>query len=105
MSESPYIEQRNGGYYVKGTRMPLDVIVYQYKDGASVETIRDRFPVLTLEEIHGALAFYLGHVAEVEASLEEYDKLAEEFRKTHPAPPGMKERLERVRQERLSQRR
>jgi uncharacterized protein (DUF433 family) len=102
---SEYVEQRNGGYYVKDARVSLDTIVYQYKDGASVETIRDRFPVLSLEQIHGALAFYLGHKAEVEASMEEYDRLAEEFRKAHPAPPGMKERLERVRQERLSQRR
>jgi uncharacterized protein (DUF433 family) len=102
---SEYVEQRNGGYYVQDTRVSLDTIVYQYKDGASVETIRDRFPVLSLEQIHGALAFYLGHVAEVEASMEEEEKLWEEFRKTHPAPPGMKERLERYRQERLSQRR
>jgi uncharacterized protein (DUF433 family) len=105
MSDSTYIEQRNGGFYVRNSRVPLDVIVYRYKDGASVEDIRDSFPVLTLEEIHGALAFYLGHVAEVEASLEEYERLAEEFRKAHPAPPELKERLERRWQERLSQRR
>jgi uncharacterized protein (DUF433 family) len=94
MSESPYIEQRNGGYRVRDTRVPLDVIVYRYKEGASVEDIRDSFPVLSLEEIHGALAFYLGHVAEVEASLDEDEKLWEEFRRTHPAPPGLKERLD-----------
>jgi uncharacterized protein (DUF433 family) len=105
MSESPYIEQRNGGFYVRNSRVPLDVIVYRYKDGASVEDIRDSFPVLTLEEIHGSLAFYLGHVAEVEASLEEEEKLWEEFRKAHPAPADLKERLDRARQERLSQRR
>jgi uncharacterized protein (DUF433 family) len=102
---SEYVEQRNGGYYVKDSRVSLDTIVYQYRDGASVETIRDRFPVLTLEQIHGALAFYLGHTAEVEASMAEDEKLWEEFRRAHPAPPGLKERLERVRQERLSQRR
>ena len=37
---SEYIEQRNGGFYVAGTRVSLDSIVYSFKSGDSPETIR-----------------------------------------------------------------
>ena len=90
MSESPYIVPRDGGYYIQDTRLPLDVIVYHDKDGASVETIGDRFPVLSLEQIHGALAFYLGISPRWKRQCVK-KKTPEEFSKTHPPPPGMKE--------------
>jgi len=54
-----YVEPRNGGYYLKGTRVPLDSIVYSVKDGESPETIRQNFPSLTLEQVYGAITFYL----------------------------------------------
>jgi len=38
-----YIEQRNGGYSVAGTRVSLDSIVYSYKGGDSPETIPRTF--------------------------------------------------------------
>lgn len=53
-----YIETRNGGYYIAGTRISLDSVVYAYRDGRSPEDILDSFPLLTLEQIYGAIAFY-----------------------------------------------
>ena len=35
-----YIEQRSGGFYVAGTRVSLDSIVYSFRAGDSPETIR-----------------------------------------------------------------
>ena len=35
----PYIEIRNGGYYVAGTRISLDSVVYLFRDGESPEGI------------------------------------------------------------------
>ena len=55
-----YIEQREGGYYVAGTRVSLDSIVYAFRGGESPETIQQNFPSLTLEQVYGAIAFYLG---------------------------------------------
>ena len=46
-----YVERRNGGYYVKGTRVSLDSIVYSFQDGESLESIRQNFPALTLEQV------------------------------------------------------
>lgn len=64
-----YVEMRNGGYYLDGTRISLDSIAYLYRDGASVEAIQDDFPSLTLEQIHGAITFYLGHRKDVDENI------------------------------------
>ena len=64
-----YVEQREGGYYVAGTRVSLDSLVYAFGGGESPETIQQNFPSLTLEQVYGAIAFYLGHQAEVDANI------------------------------------
>jgi len=55
-----YVEERNGGYWIAGTRVSLDSIVYAYHRGASPESIQRSFPLLKLEQVYGAIAFYLG---------------------------------------------
>jgi uncharacterized protein (DUF433 family) len=69
MERSDYIEQRNGGFYVAGTRVSLDSIVYSFKAGDSPETIRQNFSSLTLEQVYGAITFYLAHEQEVDANI------------------------------------
>ena len=64
-----YVEEREGGYYVAGTRVSLDSIVYAFCEGESPETIQQNFPSLTLEQVYGAIAFYLGHQAEIDANI------------------------------------
>lgn len=49
--------------------MSLDSVVYGFLEGQSAETIAQSFPVLTLEHVYGAIAYYLGHRAEVDAYL------------------------------------
>lgn len=66
----PYIEQRDGGYVVAGTRVSLDSIVYAFLEGQSAEAIAQAFPVLTLEQVYGAITFYLAHRDEVDRYLE-----------------------------------
>ncbi len=66
-----YIEQREGGYYVAGTRVSLDSLVYAFRGGESPETIQQQFPSLSLEQVYGAIAFYLGHQAEVDTNIRE----------------------------------
>jgi uncharacterized protein (DUF433 family) len=38
--------------------------VYSFKAGDSPETIRQNFSSLTLEQVYGAIAFYLAHEQE-----------------------------------------
>ena len=57
----PYIEQRVSGYWVEGTRTSLDSVVYSFLDGESPEGITQNFPILSLEQVYGAIAFYLDY--------------------------------------------
>ena len=65
-----YIEQNDGMYAVAGTRVSLDSIVYAFLSGQSAEAIAQAFPVLNLEQVYGAITYYLGHRYEVDRYLE-----------------------------------
>ena len=67
--QTEYIEQRNGGYYVAGTRISLDSVVYSFNEGQSPEAIQEDFPLLKRSQIYGAIAFYLDHQAEIDKYL------------------------------------
>jgi uncharacterized protein (DUF433 family) len=73
-----YIEQRNGGYYIAGKRILLDSVVHAFRRGASPESILRSFPLLTLEEIYGAITYYLSNQSQIDEYLasgeEEYEK-------------------------------
>ncbi len=57
----PYVEQREASYWIIGTRISLDSVVYAFLDGKSPESIVQSFPLLTLEQVYGAIAFYLAN--------------------------------------------
>ena len=65
-----YVEWRDEGYWIANSRVSLDTIVYAFLDGQSPENIAQSLPVLTLEQVYGAIAFFLAHRAEVETYLE-----------------------------------
>ena len=85
-----YVEQRDGGYWLLGTRVSLDSIVYRFLEGLSPESIAECFPVLTLEQIYGAITYYLGHRATIDAYLRahdaDYDAFRQRLRATYPRP-------------------
>jgi uncharacterized protein (DUF433 family) len=72
-----YVRLIEGQYLVGGTRVSLDSLVYLFREGLSVESMVDSYPALTLEQVHGALAFYLGNQKEVDAYLAEGQRVAE----------------------------
>jgi uncharacterized protein (DUF433 family) len=44
MPANEYVEIRNGGYYVAGTRIGLDVVIHDFRNGRSAEAIFDAYP-------------------------------------------------------------
>ena len=66
-----YVEQRDGGYWVAGTRVSLDSVVVAFTEGQTAETIAQAFPVLSLEQTYGSIAFYLANRSAVDAYLAE----------------------------------
>ena len=65
-----YVEYRSGTYWIEGTRISLDSVVYAFRQGLSPESIVESFPLLILEQVYGAIAFYLANRAEIDAYLE-----------------------------------
>jgi uncharacterized protein (DUF433 family) len=101
--EREYVEVRNGGYYVTGSRVSLASVVYEYRDGAAPETIRQNFPTLSLEQIHGAIAFYLGHQEQIEPYLRDLEKQWDQLESTaKPADPEVQRRIEEARKRLLA---
>jgi len=83
-----YVTLQEGTYRIDGTRVSLDSVVYAYRRGASPESIQRSFPSLTLEQVHGALGFYLSHQSEIDKYLvegeQEFEKLSQASREAHP---------------------
>ena len=95
-----YIEQREGCYYVSGTRVSLDSLVYAYRRGESPETMRQNFEVLQLEEVYGAIAYYLANRTAVEAYLNmQKQNWISSKREAEALPGSLRERLTRAQDE------
>jgi uncharacterized protein (DUF433 family) len=75
--EREYVRLTEGQYLVGGTRVSLDSLVYLFREGMSAESMVDSYSALTLEQVHGALAFYLGNQKEIDAYLAEGERTAE----------------------------
>jgi uncharacterized protein (DUF433 family) len=100
-----YVEQRNGGYYVAGTRVSLDSVVYAFRRGESAERIAYEFEALTLSQIEGAIAFYLANREMVDASLVRQKQAFERMRQeARDRDPEFYAKLAAVKQERLTRR-
>ncbi len=86
--EKSYVTKNEYGYRLTGSRVSLDSIVYDWLNRLSPESIVENFPTLTLEQVYGAIAYYLAHREEVDAQLqknrEKYDALLEEARAKYP---------------------
>jgi len=72
-----YVRLIEGQYLVGGTRVSLDSLVYLFREGMSAESMVDSYPALTLEQVHGAIAFYLGNRKDIDAYLTEGTRIAE----------------------------
>ena len=64
-----YVELRGEDYMLTGSRVNLASVVTAWKEGQSPEIVRDDFPTLPLEQVYGAIAFYLAHQPEIDAYL------------------------------------
>lgn len=83
--------ERPGGndYYIAGSRVSLDSVVYAFLRGESPEGIVDSWPSLTLEQVFGALSFYLANREAVDQYLAEgaagFRDLRDRLKRDQPA--------------------
>lgn len=100
MATNEYVEVHNGAYFVAGTRIGLDVVTYDFRNGRSAEAIFDAYPSIgSLAKVYGAITFILEHSMEIEAYLADQDRRYEQIKARYPLTPDMIERFERAKRE------
>jgi uncharacterized protein (DUF433 family) len=83
-----YIKHSDEGYRIGETRISLDSVVYSFLNGESPESIAQNFPLLSLEQVYGAIAFYLANREAIDAYLKagetEFQQLQQACREKSP---------------------
>ena len=74
-----------GGWRVVGTRVSLDSVIHLFLDGSSAEEIVSQFPSLSLEQVYGAIAFYLHRREEIDRYLAAQAQQREELTRQQSA--------------------
>ena len=98
-----YIETRNGGYYVAGSRIGLDIVTYAFRRGRAPEDILRSYPsISSLAKVYGVITFILEHPQEIEAYLDDVERAYAEFVASHPLPPELLAALERMSNEKAT---
>ncbi len=96
--EKQYIEHRNQGYWIAGSRVSLDSVIIAFLNGLSPETIAaECFPTLTLEQVYGAITYYLAHRDEMDAYLHAHEEIDTLRQTTHQADPSFTTKLAQAR--------
>jgi uncharacterized protein (DUF433 family) len=93
------IERRETGLYIGGSRVPIDRIIWEYRNGEEPETIQSHYPTLTLGQVNGAIAFYQSHKEEFEQAMDARRRAEDAYTAAHPNPPDIKQRFERMRRQ------
>lgn len=88
---------------IAGTRVGIETVLRDYREGASPEEIVLRYPTLSLEQIHATITYYLANRDKVEAYLNLVKQRQEEAwqeQQHHPSAfvRSLRERVERQRQ-------
>ena len=66
---------------IKGSRIGIESVLYEYiHREQSPEAIADRFPTLTLEQIHATILYYLHHREQVDAYLVDWLAYGDQMR-------------------------
>jgi uncharacterized protein (DUF433 family) len=87
---------------IKGTRVGIEFVLRDYREGASPEEIVLRYPTLSLEQIHATVTYYLHHQDTVDAYLarwREQGEVAWEEQRRHPSEfvRDLRQRIEQQR--------
>jgi uncharacterized protein (DUF433 family) len=76
----PIAEDASGGLRVGGSRVLLETIIRAFQDGATPESIVQRYPTVSLENVYTVVAYYLRHRQEIEDYLAHREQSAQQVR-------------------------
>jgi uncharacterized protein (DUF433 family) len=84
----PLREDAAGALRVGASRVLLELIIRAFQDGATPETIIQRYSTVKLQEVYAVIAYYLGQRNEVEEYLVRREQQAEEVRQRIESQQG-----------------
>jgi len=105
MQDDRYLESHSAdGVRVRGTRVPVEHLLEAYLAGRLPEEIALEFPTVTLEQVHGTIAWYLRNRAEADAYLERWRARARSVRseQSRAGQPDLIRRLRQLAEDRVA---
>jgi uncharacterized protein (DUF433 family) len=76
----PIREEASGALRVGETRVLLELVIHAFEDGATPETIVQRYETLRLPDVYAVIAYYLRHPGEIDEYLRRRERQAAEVR-------------------------
>jgi uncharacterized protein (DUF433 family) len=85
----PLAADSEGVIRVTESRVSLDSIVHQFKNGATAEQIQEDFPSVNLADIYAVIAYYLQHSKKVDDYLAQQTQAAAQTREVLESKTGI----------------
>jgi uncharacterized protein (DUF433 family) len=85
---APLREDAAGALRVGGSRVLLELVIRAFQDGATPETIVQRYPTLALSDVYAVIAYYLRHPSEIDGYLARREHEAEAVRQRITSQQG-----------------
>lgn len=101
---APLQTDADGVVRVGGTRVTLDTIVVAFQQGATAEEIVQQYPTVPLSDVYAVIAYYLRHRDEVDAYLEEGERVSDMARQMQEANRDRRDIRDRLLKRRSSPR-
>lgn len=77
----PLVEDEHGVLRVSGSRVTVDVILYDFRAGLTAEEIALNYPTVELANVYAVLSYYLSHKKELDDYLKVQEQRSEEKRR------------------------
>lgn len=87
----PLERNDDGKIYVIGTRVSIDIILSDFKNGATAEEIVHRYSVLRLSDVYAVLTYYLQNTPHVETYLQQQASLSAQLREDTEKRSGLRD--------------
>jgi uncharacterized protein (DUF433 family) len=76
----PLREEADGALRIGDSRILLELVIRAFQDGATPESIVQRYSSLRLPDVYATIAYYLRHPSEIEKYLIERERQAHQVR-------------------------
>ena len=81
LPDSPYLDRHaENDVRITGTRVGIEQILWAYNDGMTADELAFQYRTVTLEQVHGILAYYLANKAAVDKYLRTQERESQERR-------------------------